>query len=80
MASCIVWICGLKFDPSFTVTEQEITGLDTPHALPNAAKQFLFFTHNFKLARKVFKIIKKKTHQSKMHKLNCIIRILEEKV
>jgi hypothetical protein len=46
MASCIVWICGLKFDPSFTVTEQEITGLDTPHALPNAAKQFLFFTHN----------------------------------
>ena len=85
MASCIVWICGLKFDPSFTVTEQEITGLDTPHALPNAAKQFLFFTHNFKLlklllARKVFKIIKKKNHQSKMHKLNCIIRILEEKV
>jgi hypothetical protein len=38
MASCIVWICGLKVDPSFTVTEQEITGLDTPHALPNAAK------------------------------------------
>ena len=36
MASCIVWICGLKVDPSFTVTEQEITGLDTPHALPNA--------------------------------------------
>lgn len=36
MASWIVWICGLKLDPSLTVTEQEITGLDTPHALPNA--------------------------------------------
>lgn len=36
MASFRVVICDLSCEPSFVVTEHEMTGLETPHARPNA--------------------------------------------
>ena len=36
MASLRFWICVLSCEPSLVVTEQEMTGLDTPHARPSA--------------------------------------------
>jgi len=36
MASCISFICGFNYDPSFYVIQQAITGLLIPPALPKA--------------------------------------------
>ena len=36
MASLRFWICVLSCEPSLVVTEQLMTGLETPHARPSA--------------------------------------------
>ena len=37
----MVWILGRSWDPSFTVTEQAMTALETPQALPSATTRTL---------------------------------------
>ena len=36
----MVWILGRSWDPSFTVTEQAMTALETPQALPSATTRY----------------------------------------